>query len=71
MKLDYIETMNNIEENTAWLGTSLEYFNRKLQRNDVSQEDKHKIEEEIRMIRYDLNKNMSMIKNIAIIRKDK
>ena len=71
MKLDYIETMNNIEENTAWLGTSLEYFNRKLQRNDVSQEDKHKIEEEIRMIRYDLNKIMSMIKNIAIIRKDK
>lgn len=70
MKLDYRDSLNNIQVNTEWLETSLDYFDRKLQRNDISQEDKHEIEEEIRMIRYDLNKIMTKIKNIAIIRKD-
>lgn len=70
MELDYIDTMNNIETNTEWLSNSLEYFNKKLQQNDVSVEDKKEIEEEIRLIRGDLNKIMTKIKNIAIIRKD-
>jgi len=68
MKLDYIDTMNNIETNTEWLSNSLEYFNKKLQQNDVSVEDKKEIEEEIRLIRGDLNKIMTKIKNIVIIR---
>lgn len=70
MKLDYRDSLNNIQVNTEWLENSLEYFDRKLQRNNVSQEDKHEIEEEIKMIRYDLNKIMTKIKNIAIIKKD-
>lgn len=70
MKLDYRDSLNNIQINTEWLETSLDYFDKKLQRNDISQEDKHEIEEEIRMIRADLNKIMTKIKNIAIIRKD-
>ena len=70
MKLDYRDSLNNIQENTEWLETSLDYFDKKLQRNAISQEDKHEIEEEIKMIRYDLNKIMTKIKNIAIIKKD-
>lgn len=62
--------MLKIETNTEWLSNSLEYFNKKLQQNDVSVEDKKEIEEEIRLIRGDLNKIMTKIKNIAIIRKD-